>query len=265
MKKPLLVSIVTVSVIALVIILLKISGGLWPFRLVYDQIWNPVGAQLVHGRNYINEQYNFLSSITGLNKENKQLRASELELRQQLSALKEVARENDLLRSQLNFNARLNLELVPARVVSIEPDNTRHFITIDRGSSSGIKKGQAVVSSGVLVGTIDEVNDYSSKVFLVNDPDFRIRAIGQDGRAQGIVRGQIGRGYVFEKVAQSESISQNEQVVTAGSGLVPQGILMGTIEAVNRADNAIFQSASLKPLVDLNSLELVFIVTGLHQ
>lgn len=265
MKKPLLISIVTVGVIALIIIVLRLTGALWPFRLIQDQVWNPVGAQLVHVRNIVNEQYTFLSSITNLNKENKDLRASELELRQQLSALKEVARENDLLRSQLNFNARLNLDLVPARVVSIEPDNTRHFITIDRGASSGVKKGQAVVSSGVLVGTIDEVNDYSSKVFLVNDPDFRIRAIGQDGRAQGIVRGQIGRGYVFEKVAQSETISQNEQVVTAGSGLVPQGVLIGTIEAVNKADNAIFQSASLKPLVDLNSLELVFIVTGLHQ
>jgi rod shape-determining protein MreC len=150
-------------------------------------------------------------------------------------------------------------------VVSVDPENTRQFITIDRGSESGFKKGQAVISSGVLVGTIDEVNDYSSKVLLINDPDFRIRGIGQDGRAQGIVRGQIGRGYVFDKIAQSEPIALREQIVTAGSGLVPQGILVGTVDSINKSDNAVFQSANIKPLVDINSLELVFVVTGLKQ
>ena len=154
---------------------------------------------------------------------------------------------------------------MPARVVSLDPDNSRRFITIDRGSSSGIKTGQAVVSSGVLIGTVDEINDYSSKIFLVSDPEFRIRAVGQDGRAQGIIRGQIGQGYIFEKIAQGETISQGEQVVTAGSGQVPQGVLLGTVETVNRSDNSIFQSANVKPLIDLNNLELVFIITGLKQ
>jgi rod shape-determining protein MreC len=265
LRKKILLPVVIVSIIALIVLGLKYSGQFWPFRIINDQIANPIGTQLVRAKNAVYEQVSFLGSITNLNKENKNLRQNELELRQQLAALKEVARENELLRNQFQFNARLNLNLVPARVVSVEPDNTRQFITIDRGSSSGVQKGQAVLSSGVLVGTIDEVNDYSSKVFLVNDPDFRLRALGQDGRAQGIVRGQIGQGYVLEKIAQSESISQNEQVVTAGSGLVPQGILIGTVESVNKADNAVFQSANLKPLVDLNSLELVFVVTGLRQ
>lgn len=265
MKKQVLIPIITVSIIALMIITLKITGFFWPLQLIFDQVGNPVGAQFVKIRNGAYEQISFLTSITDLNKQNKQLKLQELELRQQLASLKEIARENDILRSQLNFNARLNLDLTPARVVSVDPENTRQFITIDRGSESGFKKGQAVISSGVLVGTIDEVNDYSSKVLLINDPDFRIRGIGQDGRAQGIVRGQIGRGYVFDKIAQSEPIALREQIVTAGSGLVPQGILVGTVDSINKSDNAVFQSANIKPLVDINSLELVFVVTGLKQ
>lgn len=265
MRKQVLIPIVSVSIIALTIIFLKTLGWFWPFQLVYDQISNPIGVQMVKLRNGVYDQLNLLTSITSLNKQNKQLRTQELELRQQLASLKEIARENDILRSQLSFNARLNLDLLPARVVSVDPENTRQFITIDRGSASGLKKGQAVLSSGVLVGTIDEINDYSSKVLLINDPDFRIRGIGQDGRAQGIVRGQIGRGYIFDKIAQSEIINLNEQIVTAGSGLVPQGILIGTVDSISKSDNAVFQSANIKPLVDLNSLELVFVVAGLKQ
>lgn len=265
MRKQVLIPIVSVSIIALTIIFLKTLGWFWPFQLVYDQISNPIGVQMVKLRNGVYDQLNLLTSITSLNKQNKQLRTQELELRQQLASLKEIARENDILRSQLSFNARLNLDLLPARVVSVDPENTRQFITIDRGSASGLKKGQAVLSSGVLVGTIDEINDYSSKVLLINDPDYRIRGIGQDGRAQGIVRGQIGRGYIFDKIAQSEIINLNEQIVTAGSGLVPQGILIGTVDSISKSDNAVFQSANIKPLVDLNSLELVFVVAGLKQ
>jgi len=265
MRKHLILPIVGVVLLALLIIGLRAAGLFWPFRLVFDQIGNPVGTQLIRAKNYAGDQLTFVTSINNLNKDNKQLEHENLDLKRQLSALKEVGRENELLRSQLKFNARLNLELVPARVVSIEPDDSRRFITIDRGSSSGLLKGQAVVSSGVLVGTIDEVNDYSAKVFLVSDPDFRIRAIGQDGRAQGVIRGEIGQGYAFEKIAQSESVSPGELIVTAGSGQVPQGVLIGSVEAVNRADNAIFQSANVKSLVDLNSLELVFVVTGLKQ
>jgi rod shape-determining protein MreC len=252
-------------VIALLVVGLNSIGFGWPFRLANDQIFNPVGSRLVSVRNVIGEEFGFLGAISHLGQDNKNLQSEVLDLRNQLSVLKEVGHENELLRAQLNFNARLNLQLLPARVVSTEPDNTRRFITIDRGASSGVMQGQAVISSGVLVGTVYQVNDYSSKVFLVSDPEFRIRAIGQDGRAQGIVRGQIGQGYSFGDIAQGEVVNTGEQIITAGSGLVPQGILVGQVESVAKADNAVFQSASLKPLVNLNTLELVFVVTGLKQ
>lgn len=251
--------------VAVLLIVVNTIGAGWPFRLVHDQLFNPVGSRLVSVRNAIAEQVGFIGSIARLGQDKKNIESEVLDLRNQLSALKEVGHENEILRAQLNFNSRLNLQLLPARVVSTEPDNTRKFITIDRGSSSGVVQGQAVISSGVLVGTVYQVNDYSSKIFLVSDPEFRIRAIGQDGRAQGIVRGQIGQGYSFEDIAQGEKVSLGEQIITAGSGLVPQGILVGQVESVSKADNAVFQSASLKPLINLNTLELVFVVTGLKQ
>lgn len=265
MKSRSLILIGIISAVAISIIALNGLGVGWPFRLLHDQIYNPIGGRLISVRNAASEQLGFFGSIARLGQENKDLRAEVLDLRNQLSALKEVGHENELLRAQLNFNVRLNLQLLPARVVSTEPDDSRRFITIDRGGNSGVQVGQAVISSGVLIGTVFQVNDYSSKVFLVSDPEFRIRAIGQDGRAQGIVRGQIGQGYSFEDVAQGETVNQGEQIVSAGSGLVPQGILIGQVESVTKADNAVFQSASLKPLINLNTLELVFVVTGLKQ
>ena len=120
----------------------------------------------------------------------------------------------------------------------------------------------AVVSNGALVGMIDNVSDYSSRVFLASDVDFRIRALGQDNRANGIVSGQIGTGYSMDKIIQGETIKKGESVVTAGSGLVPKGLLIGTVESIDSSDNAVFQLANLRPAINLNKLELVFVVKG---
>lgn len=265
MRKRYSISIIVVTVIALLLIGLKLLGGFWPFRVINDQIMNPIGGALVSLGNGLKSNIEIVTKAANLSKENKAQESEILNLKQQLSTLKEVANENQLLRSQLQFNERLSLNLTPARVVASDGNSIRKFVTIDRGSSSGLKKGMAVVSSGVLVGTIDEVNDYSSSVFLSTDPEFRIRGLGQDGRAQGIVSGQLGAGYLFDKIAQNESLSPNEMVITAGSGEVPKGILIGQVENVQKVDNAVFQSAELKPLVSTSNLELVFVVTGLKQ
>ncbi len=265
MKRQQSVTLAVICAVALFIIGLKLLGGFWPFRIINDQIFNPIGSSFAQLGRGINDSFGVITKATELSKENKSQANEILELKNQLSTLKEVANENEQLRNQLNFNERLKLDLTAARVVSSEGTSLRKYITIDRGKNSGIKEGMAVISSGVLVGTVDRVDDFSSRVFLSSDPEFRIRAIGQDGRAQGIVRGQLGQGYLFDKITQAESIKKGELVITAGSGLVPKGILIGEVESITKSDNAVFQAAQLRPLVNTASLEIVFVATGLKQ
>lgn len=265
MKRKQSLVVVVVCALAIFVIGLKYLGGFWPFRIINDQIFNPIGAGLSSSGRGIKDSFDIIFKANELSKENKKQASEILDLKNQLSSLKEIANENDQLRSQLNFNEKLSFDLVAARVVSSEGTSLRKFITIDRGSTTGISKGMAVVSSGVLVGIVDSVNDFSSTVFLATDPEFRLRAIGQDNRAQGIVRGQLGQGYLFEKITQSETISNGELVISAGSGLVPKGILVGQVDFVSKSDNAVFQSAQLRPLVDFSQIEIVYVVKGLKK
>lgn len=265
MKKQYSFSLVVICSIALLIIALKYAGGFWPFRIVNDQIFNPIGYSFSQLGRGIKENFELITKATQLSKENKKQSDEIINLKNQLSYLKEVANENEELRGQLKFNEKLKLDLTAARVVSSEGTSLRKFITIDRGKNSGLESGMAVISSGVLVGTIDRVEDYSSTIFLSSDPEFKIRGIGQDSRAQGIVNGQLGQGYLFDKITLAESLSNNELVITAGTGLVPKGILIGQVESIQKSDNAVFQSAQLSPLVNTSNLEIVFIVRGLKQ
>ncbi len=265
MKRQYSITVIIICTLALLIVGLRYAGGFWPLKAINDQLINPIGAGISQLGRGIRSNIEIATKANELAGQNKALSAELLASKTQLSSLKEIANENVELRNQLNFNQRLSLELVASRVVSSEGTSLRKFITIDRGKNSGISPGMAVVSSGVLIGTVDQVDNYSAKVFLISDPEFRIRAIGQDGRAQGIVRGQLGQGYLFEKITQAESLASGELVITAGSGLVPRGILVGQVESVQKSDNAVFQSAQLRPLVKIETLEIVFIVTGLKQ
>ncbi len=262
MKRKIRFTTITVLSVGIIIVVLQLTGLLWPLRIVFDQAFSPVGRFFTASARNISDTVGLFGSLTSLGNKNKQLEAEVLELKKQLSDMQEISKENDILRKQVGFNARLSLDLVPTRVVGYNPDNVRKYLTIDRGASSNIKKGMAAVSGGVLVGEVEEVNDYSAKIFLIDDPEFRILGLGQEGRASGVVKGQLGEGYEMEKIAQSESIRPGETVITAGSDIIPRGILIGQVEAVDRSDNALFQTAHLRPLVNTSKLEIVFVVLG---
>lgn len=255
-------TLITVCGVALGLVLLNQIGLLSPLRIVTDQIFGPLRRVTTSLGRQVGGQLGLFGSINSIAGKNKQLNTEVERLKEQLASMREVTHENELLRNQLGFNNRQSLQLKPTRVVGYAPDNVRKFLTIDIGKSSGIKKGMAVVSNGALVGTIDEVFAYSSRVFLLSDTDFRIRGTGQDGRADGVVAGQVGSGYSMNNIAQGDKISIGETVITTGSDIIPKGIIIGTVESVERSDNAVFQIAQVRPAINLSKLELVFVVTG---
>ena len=67
-------------------------------------------------------------------------------------------------------------------------------IMIDRGASSGFKKGMPVVTRDGLIGRLETVTDKRSVVRLITDPDFAVSVkIASTGRyAQGHGNGALG-------------------------------------------------------------------------
>lgn len=198
---------------------------------------------------------------SSLEQENQRLRDENAELRQQVVRLKEAEAQNKVLRQQLNFSADIAGKLQAAAVVAYQPDSFRQFITINRGRKDGLKVGMAVVAEGSLVGKISEVSSSHAKVFLINNPDFKVNGLVQESRASGTVKGQLGSGLVMDKVPQGEDLKPGYSVVTSGlGGEFPKGILIGRVESVDQSENAIFQTAQLATPVRFQRLELVFVL-----
>jgi len=238
-------------------------GWTKPLNVIADYTITPVNSWFAGLGRGGNGFFGTVTKIGQLASQNAGLTAANADLRQRVSQDAELKVENAELRRVLNFSESHNFNLVVARVVAYQPDNFRQFLTINRGSRDGVKVGQAVVGEGILVGNISNVTPTSAEVFLVSDPDFRVAALSQESRATGIVSGQLGGGLLLDQVAQSDTISPGDTVITSGlGGEFPPGLIIGTIDSISTAKGAVFQSAKLSNGLTLSRLDLVSVITG---
>lgn len=238
-------------------------GWLNPLKSGVMQVLAPAGQIFSGAGSSTSSFFQLLLQVRQIAAENGRLERENDELRQRLATDAELREENRLLREQYNLPQPPGRTLLPARVVAYQPDGIRQFVTLNRGSSDGLKDGMAVVSGGSLVGRLSEVTAKSSKVLVVTDPTFRVNAIDQETRASGTIAGHLGTGLIMDKIAQTEDVKAGDTIVTSGlGGEVPKGIIIGTVQAVAQRDNAVFKAAQVVTNVRFNRLEMVFIVVG---
>jgi rod shape-determining protein MreC len=257
--------ILGIVILGALLVFANSRGWLKPVKDAAGSVVNPVSGVFVAAGQSTGNFFHLLFAVKQIAADNTKLTDQVAELRQRLSEDAEMRRENEELRAQFNLPDSAKRTLLPANVVSYQPDNVRQYMTINRGSKDGLRDGLAVISGGSLVGKLSDVTRTSAKVFLVTDPSFKVSAIDQDStnRAAGTVTGHLGSGLIMDKIAQTDGVKQGDTVITSGlGGELPKGILIGQVQGVYQQDNAVFQSAQLISDVKFNRLEMVFVVTG---
>lgn len=244
------------------LILLNQQGFLNPVKNLFYSIITP-GEKISYQISFkINELINFLVSINSLEEQNNQLKQENERLLGELSQLKEVSRENELLRQQIGVSEVKTRNLVMANIVGSDTLDLRRYFLINKGTDEGIKKGAAVIAAGdLLVGQIVEVNKTFSKVQAIVDPNSRINALIQETSITGLVRGEQGKSLVIDLLPQDKDIEQGQTIVSSGlAGFLPSGLLIGQIRQVISSDVQISQMAKIKPAVNFDSLQKVFVI-----
>jgi rod shape-determining protein MreC len=121
----------------------------------------------------------------------------------------------------------------------------------------------AVMSEGVLFGSIVSVEPGTARIMLVTDPEFKLAAKDQDTGATGILRGQLGNGLILDEIGQTDIVKPGDSVTTAGlGGQVPPGLLIGSVQSVNTRSNVVFQSAQVETEFRVGKLRFVDVVLG---
>ncbi len=207
------------------------------------------------------------------------LRAENAALREELAALEQAAmtgrlaqQENQRLRALLALDpAAQGLTLEAAWVVARPPDNWQRSVTLDKGTSAGVRAGQCVVDAhGALVGRVSQAGKRWCQVCLLTDPAFQLAGMGTHSGVLGSVEGALDwmtTGEVrFSGLTQADPLQLGEGVVTfAAQESYPSGLVVGTVTGRTDDPGGLTQSGLLTPAADLDRLSEVFVVTDFWE
>ena len=211
--------------------------------------------------NQVNYYFDAVSSIGALKEDKLKLKQENEKLLAENVKLKEVQRENDFLRKQLEIPSAGKMNLILADVIGREPESFGGCVAIAAGKKQGVKEKQAVITAGgILVGRITEVFGDSSKAALLTDSQSSINAVSLQTRTAGVAKGKYGVSVSMEMVSQDEKIAIGETVITSCGGEIPKGLIIGKVKSVEESDSEIFKKIILEPPVDFRKIERVFVV-----
>ena len=206
--------------------------------------------------------WEFLNSLKDISKENVRLEEEIKKLVAQNIELKELEKENELLRSRLDLPTLQRHQIDLANVIGRDFQGLEKYILIDKGSLAGIEKNMPIVVFGnILAGKAVKIFDDFSKALLIISPNSKIPVLIQESRAEGLIQGVKENLLFLDLIPKDVSVEKNQTVVTSGiGGVFPKGLLIGEISAVESPENEIFQKIEVVPAMEIEKLERVFII-----
>lgn len=192
--------------------------------------------------------------------ENKRLRTLVEKYMTELGEYREAYRTYLHLQTLLEFKEKQEFRLLAARVVGKDPAYWFQTILLDRGKADDVLEGMVVLAPEGVVGQVIHVSEHYAKVLLANAPSSAIDAMVQKNRVRGILKGAGEKGFVLNYVLKNTDVAVGDHVVTAGiGGVFASGIPLGVVTAVREKERGMFQEIEVRPAVDFQRLEHVFI------
>jgi rod shape-determining protein MreC len=194
---------------------------------------------------------------------NATLTAENAILRSENIRLSETKYERDMLAALLNFTQSNNVHTyLTADVIGQDTSSFLQYIIINIGTTGGVQRDMPVVTNAGLVGIINEATPRASKVLLINSGQMAVNVKVQNSRADGVLFGQASKDMRLKYIALDATIQSGDLIFTSGlGGSLPANIPVGEIASVRSRAYDVFQEAEVLPLVDLDDIEIVMVIT----
>ena len=213
----------------------------------------------------------FFASMTKYNdvvKENEELKKLLTEKQSELDEFFHLESENERLKNLIGIKeANPEFEFVAADVVSRSTDGWDGTITINVGTSDGIKKKNVVLTGQGLVGLVTDVGYNWATVTTVLDPRIAVGAIVSrtndigmtEGSAELKADGLCRLSYMETNV----SVNRGDTVKTSGlGGTYPKDLPIGIISDIVIEEHGLSMYALIKPYEDIMNVRRVYIITN---
>lgn len=210
----------------------------------------------------------YFSNMRALYEENQALKDRVENLENQLHDAELAVGENAALRDYLGVRDRYeSFSAVNAQVLGHSDGTYLQYLTLDRGTSSGIRENMPVITENGVVGYVCQVSTNSCRVKTLLQYDTGVGVYVQRSGDVGITdcpyaMGQQGLLRVIY-LPEDADLQIGDRVVTGDLGdMYPSGLTVGhIIEIMPDVYNRTL-TATVKPAVNFENLEQVFVITG---
>ena len=143
----------------------------------------------------------------------------------------------------------------PARYPANASSSWYQRVTINKGASDGIHRGDPVINGAGLVGKVEAVTGGSAVVTLITDQSFATGVIAGQSREPGSVTPAVGApgDLLLEPIDNAARLRERDLVYTAGTtdsrlrSRYPAAILIGTVERIDLGDGELERRIHVKP------------------
>ncbi len=229
-------------------------------------ISSPIQKKLWEVGDSTSDFFEAVKETKNLKRENEELNLRIQELLAENISLKELTKENEILRKALDIGLEENFKLVLAEMIG--KDISQDLILINKGSKDGISENLPVITEQkVLVGKISEIYKNFSKVMLLTNKESSLNAKIQNSESiEGVIEGRGNSKLLLKLIPLDKKILKGDLVITTSlGGVFPDGLLVGEIEEVKKSDVESFQKAEVKPVFDIKQTKELFIITNYLQ
>ena len=203
----------------------------------------------------------YISSLSNLAQKNVELKVKLFSVQTQNRLLSEKILKFGRISSLLdNINDNEN-EIKISYVIGTGSFINFETLSIDADLFDNIKINSPVISTNGLVGKIITIYPSFSVVQTFRNRYFRMGAIDERSRVNGIVETELDGRIYFRKIKVGSNIKVGDKIITSSlSSIYPPGIPLGKIIRISETKNSLFMEAEIKPFVDIEQVEEVGIL-----
>tara|TARA_X000001036_G_scaffold438291_1_gene485733 strand:- start:1587 stop:2369 length:783 start_codon:yes stop_codon:yes gene_type:complete len=202
-----------------------------------------------------------VKSLAIVNEENQYLREKNLQLNLELQSILYAADENEKLRELLDFKRNTSLNILPSRIINKGIQTNINSLTIDIGSSVGVRPNQAVLTPDGIIGKTIQSGKNSSLVQSISDNNFRLSVRIMPSGAVGILRWYKNNICKIYEVQKNVNISIGDRVITSGfSKIYPPKLPVGYVSGVYDERGSYQKVVNVEIQNDFESIQNVFVI-----
>ena len=199
-------------------------------------------------------------NTTKLRSDNERLRRVNAQLMLEVNKLRQYGIENGELKGLLALKDTTHYPLIPAAIVSKSLNKTQSTLTLNAGSSAGVKPGMPVINEFGLVGIVYSVSENFSIVKTLKNLELKLTVKDERSRINGIMKWN-GSNLVIIDVPKTYDVQPGDRIITSEiSSIVAVPLPVGVVTGLSKVETGIFNEVKVKPFVDFIRTEHVFVL-----